>query len=209
MKTLLSISGILLILFGSSMLLGFVIGLFEGTNEFSVTYNIECTALLGIGPIVGGLFLYRWALSHEFYFKNWKTKFKVFWKIYCWFIVIIGLLDTVIQPPQAFFDYVYKCILAVSFLGLFAFVYRKSYLSPAFWKGWFFMHIVNEVFCVYTHRYEAQWQAWIFAIAVASPTYIALFLYAFRSDETWEIRKSVESQVIVNISTTNDKKNLN
>ncbi len=209
MKTLLSIVGILLILFGGNMLLGFVIGLFKGTNEFSLRTNIECLALFGIGPLVGGLFLYRRAKSHEFDFSVWRAKLRAFWKIYCWFIVAIVLLDTVIQPPEALLDYLYKCILAVSFLGLFAFAYRKSYLSPAFWKGWFFLHIVNEVVGVYVHRHEAPWQAWIFTIAVASPTYIALFLYAFRSDETWKVREAVESQMVENISITNDKKELN
>ena len=64
MKALLLIVGILLILFGCVISFGTAIDFLEGTSEYSVA-NIVVLVLLGISLIVGGVFLYRRALSQR------------------------------------------------------------------------------------------------------------------------------------------------
>ena len=131
---------------------------------------------------------------------------RVFWKIYCWYIVITVLLVSVTRPPEAVLGWLSKCILAISLLGLFAFSYRKLFLSSVFWKGWFFLHLAREIFEMYTHRDQAPWPVWILGIAHASPTYFALFLYAFRSDDMWNVGEGVGPQNVEDSSTTNVNK---
>ncbi len=62
MKALLLIVGILLAVFGGVVSLGVAIGFIDGTSEYAVGGDIIGLVFLGIGPIVGGLFLSRRAL---------------------------------------------------------------------------------------------------------------------------------------------------
>ena len=55
--------GILLILFGSYISIVVSIGLFAGYSNYSVIADTIGIVLAGIGPIVGGWFLCRWARS--------------------------------------------------------------------------------------------------------------------------------------------------
>jgi hypothetical protein len=57
------IVGILLILFGGAISFGVAVEFFEGTSEYPVGTEIAGLVLLGVGPIVGGLFLCRRALT--------------------------------------------------------------------------------------------------------------------------------------------------
>lgn len=65
MRTVRLIIGILSILIGSVVSLGVAMEFLEGSSEYSLATDIITVALLGIGPIVGGVLLIRRATSKE------------------------------------------------------------------------------------------------------------------------------------------------
>lgn len=59
MKVFLRILAVLLFIFGGLLLLGFSIELVEGTSEESLAFDITMAVIFGLGPIIGGIFLWK------------------------------------------------------------------------------------------------------------------------------------------------------
>jgi len=112
----------------------------------------------------------------------------ILWRIYFWFILLISIIFIAHSTPENYFDWLSKTILIVSFIGLFMFVYRKPFLSKTFWKFWFCLHMLRELYEMYFHiilKSNAPVKAVIIGIIPAFPAYLGLFLYSFHSKQIW------------------------
>ncbi len=117
-----------------------------------------------------------------------KTSLIIIWRIYFWFILAFVLLITIYSLPVNFLGWISKAILTVSLVGLFMFVYQKPFLSNMFWKLWFCLHMLREVYEIYFNiilKHKGSYKELIIGIIIALPTYLGLFLYGFRSTEIW------------------------
>lgn len=79
---------------------------------------------------------------------------------------------------------VFDILISVfSFLGMFAYAYRKRYFSPKFWKVYLFLIILWE-FVYNVLILSDEFEILIADLAIfyvfAIPNYIALYLYAFK-----------------------------
>lgn len=111
----------------------------------------------------------------------------MFWKIYTWFLAIFILLGIFLSisdsPTGLLLDF---GILTFSILGLFMFTYHKAFLSRLFWKIWFFISILMEIWRLPSTIKEEGVVVGFIALIITIPLYIGLFIYGFRSREIWD-----------------------
>ena len=116
---------------------------------------------------------------------------RIFWKIYAILfslIVLFGLGILIINqrllPIREYFNI---AITLISLIGLMAFAFRKTLFRVLFWKVWFIFYLLSEILFyifVYHHLYEDK-LLFMVSFVFSLPFYMALFLYAYRSNDIW------------------------
>lgn len=124
------------------------------------------------------------------------------WKIYAWFYLLIVLLssffDDQVQVPL-FMDISGIIVGIACVVALFAYVYQKAVLTSVIWKALFIAGLIWDI--IYCVIYED----WTFlegtslgdiiimsalTIILIIPSYIAHFMYAFRSKNIWKQKQT-------------------
>jgi len=130
---------------------------------------------------------------------NLKSKVTL-WKLYAWCMAVLfacAIADTLMHSPSTVscFDVAFSI---ATLIAVFGFAYKKAILESTVWRFWLYWIVAWDL--MYATFFE-DWSflnAWntpkvIIAIAVAvifaAPTYVALYLYAFRSESLWKIRR--------------------
>jgi uncharacterized integral membrane protein len=104
MKALLLIAGILLVLFGVLISLGFTIEFIEGTSEYPVGINIIGLLLVGIVPIAGGLFVCRRALLQRDESQKIKWLYLLVFISLPTFVFLFGYLSSIFHSGGKGFE---------------------------------------------------------------------------------------------------------
>ena len=122
----------------------------------------------------------------------------MFWKIYFWVLVVL----LAFYHPSVGFPRIWEVIDLVidviAIVGLFAFCWEKRILTRLFWRAFFPICIIWNVFYRYfipeiQKVYLAPDPDWfksvdiIFSLVMSILLFIALYLYAFRRSELWEV----------------------
>lgn len=123
-------------------------------------------------------------LSCSLYNKNWKLRF---WRIYFFLVTIIhidyysGILlrdrGYRIIPSIIYFDIP---ITTIALLGLFLFAAERDFLSPIFWRAFFFVYIAWDTIIIVS-RESFVLKAILRGIIFLVPLYLALFFYGFKT----------------------------
>jgi hypothetical protein len=107
----------------------------------------------------------------------------VFWKIYFFFIVLLSvplyLGGASGQSVEFAIDLAFFVVLMVGFCG---FAWRKKIANSLFWKLFFPVCVIWNLGHAY---YTFDGVFTVVVTAIYLPTLIALFLYAFRSEDLW------------------------
>ncbi|MBN1932656.1 MAG: hypothetical protein JW786_13720 [Desulfobacterales bacterium] len=124
------------------------------------------------------------------------------WKIYFWFVAALLALKYVslFFIDESFYKYFTRPIPIIPLAGLYGYAYRKTIIGAVFWKIWLFLILILEVvYHIIVGRTILSQQDIVFAIILRSilfvimlPEYIALYFYAFKSQELWESETSKE-----------------
>ena len=105
------------------------------------------------------------------------------WKIYFFFIAILSvplfLIGASGQSVELATDLGLFVVLMVGFFGL---VWRKKIINNLFWKVFFPVCVIWNLGHAY---YTFDGIVTIVLTAIYFPTLVALFLYAFKSEEIW------------------------
>jgi hypothetical protein len=122
------------------------------------------------------------------------------WKIYFWFVAALLALKyvSIFFIDESFYKYLTRPIPIVPLAGLYGYAYQKTIIGAVFWKIWFFLVLILEVvYQINFGREILSQQDIAFAITIRSilfvvmlPEYIALYFYAFKSQELWESEAS-------------------
>ncbi len=135
------------------------------------------------------------------YVKINRLKSKItLWKIYAWLTAILfifGIADELAHNPCTT-SYLDSLFSIISLVGLWGFVFKKTFFNTAVWKTWFIFSIMWDMtFSIFF----ADWSflngssaTEIFTVAcltvlLSAPMYIALYLYGYRSISLWETNK--------------------
>ncbi len=122
---------------------------------------------------------------------------KIFWKIYFLlftFIVASGYMTVPIGNTTAYF-YFDILFSILGLVGLWCYVYGKSFLCPGLWRLFFcffiFWDAINIIYGPFYSGKEfigqkEQLYTKLVSAAITAPTYFALFLYSFRSKGIWQ-----------------------
>lgn len=121
-------------------------------------------------------------LSCSLFKKNWGIRF---WRIYFFLIVLIHirLYSRILFHPDDYslnsiVMYIDIPITAIAILGLFLLAAEKRFLSPLFWKLYFFIYISWDVLIRVTHR-PFVLQSVIHGVIPLIPLYLSLYIYGF------------------------------
>jgi len=108
----------------------------------------------------------------------------MFWKIYCWFIIIFMSLGYLTGQIRGLIGVIDLVLSSLMFLGLYLYSYKKYLFTTLFWRIYFFVYIAWDLsynFYVIPNYYHESWN--LFAIIIyllVIPTYVSVFLYAFQ-----------------------------
>jgi hypothetical protein len=135
---------------------------------------------------------------------GWKIYFGVFT-----FIVVLGtgfsMAESlgIVLPVEGelsereiwtWWDWIYLPILGISIAGLFGYAYQKAIGGKSFWENFFIFLIIFDTIDFFReynaglYDTEGMWQPIItfsLLIAIILPSYVALFLYGYKSKELW------------------------
>jgi hypothetical protein len=123
-------------------------------------------------------------------------KTQIFWKIYVWFLTVVVLvfLGGSITGPVSAIKIIDIPLSLIALAGLFGFAYEKSILMKTFWQALLPVVVVWDLFANFLWNgvsglRDFAWLEIVFVIAVYymlfSAEYVALYLYAFRSEKIW------------------------
>ncbi len=122
-------------------------------------------------------------------------KVNVLWKIYFWFTVALsalGLWSALMKPELI--TTIGMFVAIVPFVGMYGFCFSRKIAFRKFWKVVFFIYPLSDiVFCAFRfHPYSAE-IGLVFITVVYGlvfllnlPSYIAIYLYAFKRSDVWE-----------------------
>ena len=113
----------------------------------------------------------------------------ILWKIYFWFILINVVITYILQGFSRLWVIADLFIYFIAFVGLFAFIWKKNILNKLFWKTYFFVQIIWNIFYLYflplpekiTESFEmSQFSMATISIIIYIPLFFALYLYGFK-----------------------------
>ncbi|MEK9629607.1 MAG: hypothetical protein VW455_11380 [Nitrospinota bacterium] len=122
------------------------------------------------------------------------------WRIYFWFSAIYFLLVLVgvLISPSELLQYFNILFYLIGMFGLWGFTYNRSIIFNSFWKIYLFPLILWDTWIWiidYPEFYESMIHLtsfdraviYLFLILLQFPLYFALFMYAFRSPNLWNL----------------------
>lgn len=115
----------------------------------------------------------------------------MFWKFYAWVFSILSIVGNVSlflgYPPEiphapvTLTDLLQGLVSLFGLVPVFLFAYEKRFLKPIFWKAFFLLFIFFELKdVIFLDRWRIQSPYLFLGIFVTLPSYLAIFLYAFR-----------------------------
>ena len=121
------------------------------------------------------------------------------WKIYLWALVILILLGypQMLCSGPTVWEIVDMLVTPLAIVGLYGYAYKKQIIHQSLWKVWVFVVILWDVaynvvlsgllgVTLYGHLFEEMSLPCIaLNWTVIAPTYVALYLYGYRSDSLW------------------------
>jgi hypothetical protein len=121
------------------------------------------------------------------------------WKIYFWALAILLLLgySRILCTGPTVWEIVDIPISGLAIAGLYGYAYKKQLIHRSFWKGWFFVIILWDIFynivlsrvLGMTYRERTFEESELLCLAmnwsILVPVYAALYLYGYRSDDLW------------------------
>lgn len=134
-----------------------------------------------------------------------KTKhiiWKVLFVIYTWYVIseiylFISFMNKVpnIDEQPIFIDYLSEIFILVFLVGFYGYVASKKIINVNFWKSILVLKVFLESITFIDGVVEnglgffdisnTPWWAYILPLIIL-PSYIALFLYSFKSKELWK-----------------------
>jgi hypothetical protein len=125
-----------------------------------------------------------------------KKKEHVLWKVYFWFLIIMGFFAYIGQGFNRFWE-VFDCLYFVgSMVGLYGFCWQKKIFSKPFWGIYFWSCLIWNILYQFVFPMLPQYheifrvgtRGFIFSVVncvLFIPLVIGLFRYAFRRNELW------------------------
>jgi hypothetical protein len=98
-------------------------------------------------------------------------------------IYIIGLVGVFIKPTVR--DCVGMILSAVTLVGLFGFSFKKELFIKKFWQISLIVCLSEELWDSFKTYSSGMNTGDIVNVAIIIPIYVAVFLYAFRSETLW------------------------
>lgn len=126
----------------------------------------------------------------------------MFWKIYVWFIIVstIAICIDSILVGMDFRNIIDHLINFVSLLGLFGYVYQKQFFVQLFWKIWLAVDVLWNLISIPYVLDQDDWTmlqssegaiVTTVILLLIIPTYAALYRYAFKMKEFWNLQAIV------------------
>ncbi|MFA4937333.1 MAG: hypothetical protein WC575_03540 [Patescibacteria group bacterium] len=123
---------------------------------------------------------------------------KTFWKIYFWFLLVTVVPTCLWQGFPRIWEVIDVVLMLVAMSGLVAFCWQKRWFSTMFWKIFLGGYIVWNIFQQYILPWPQIVQETIendmgglsqpvvatINIIIFIPLFVALYLYAFKNEET-------------------------
>ena len=123
-------------------------------------------------------------------------KTNILWKLYFWLLVfaLLALNGAAVKRGFSMRDAIDVPISLTGLAGVFGFAYQKSIFVSIFWRVFLPVIFVWDIFANFLGNgvsglRDFTWLEIVFVIAVYyvlfSAEYVALYLYAFRSEKIW------------------------
>ena len=130
----------------------------------------------------------------EMHLPSRKEKMKP-WKVYFWFMVAsnAGFLWKVISRPTLMYA-IDAAFNALTLVALYGFCFNRKLGFQKYWKVAFFIAVIQAVFFsmkeIFSEMIRLDLSAVIVGViiglALIVPIYVAMYLYAFKSDDIWK-----------------------
>lgn len=131
-------------------------------------------------------------LGHTSSFKR-----SIWWKIYFFFITIVsavGMLSFFLNPNVGIAEYIYLPVWVVATVGLFGFVFVKSFYRPQFWLVFLIAYIAFAVIYYFITRIDQRagmGDAEFYIVTAVSwlltlPTFFAIYFYSKPTNPAWD-----------------------
>lgn len=119
------------------------------------------------------------------------------WKVYFWIMVVVLVTSHLIvfSSGARIHNYLDVPISLITVAGIYAYAYKIKLINQYIWKIWLVFAIVWEILLsilltTIDTKYEVGFYvdliAALISLALILPGYIALYIYAFRSDDIWQ-----------------------
>ena len=108
------------------------------------------------------------------------------WKIYFVVLIIIFVLSRggVFSGDLDLFAYIYSPLAIVSLAGLYGYAFKKPVFRSDFWKMWLPIVVLLDFLAVFLLINSISLIRLV-TYGINLPSYVALYLYAFRSKDLW------------------------
>ena len=146
----------------------------------------------------------------------------LFWKIYAWIFAILSVGGNVSllagyppgspRVPITPTDLLQGLVNLFGLVPVFLLAYKKRFLNPSFWKIFFLLFISLELKdVIFFNRWEPYGPYLFFGLILTLPSYLAIFLYAFRffkytkARQISPFKEEEKKEDFVRIYTTNNE----
>lgn len=117
------------------------------------------------------------------------------WKVYFVIIMVLSVVGYLMTGIPRFYEMIDLIIFAFAAVGLFGYAWEKGFISQGFWKVFFFVMIVWNIYYHYfiplpenvAEMLERQSQAFAATMGLIFfiPLIVAIFLYGYKRDDLW------------------------
>ena len=112
------------------------------------------------------------------------------WKIYFIFMAILNIFSLFDFPRQVWMEIIFKISNLITLTALYGYCFNRKIWENLFWRFSFFVCALVEIIdCVTTNLFHRPLYSIginIIAALIVVPIYIAMYLYAFKSNNIWE-----------------------